>query len=91
MVNQSVSAVAERVAWVRMRGGRRYWRERRPRQRLPYSSDPRIPAGGRKFTEFRLFASCLLGQEQLAAWLLFNHFDHLIRGCTKTSNLGPAD
>jgi hypothetical protein len=52
MVNQSVSAVAERVAWVRMKGGRRYWFVRRSLIRRPsfeirddgYSNYRAVPA-----------------------------------------------
>jgi hypothetical protein len=44
---------------------------------------------GPKFTKFRLFGSCLFGQGQLASWPLFNHFNTVNGGCSRTRTCDP--
>ena len=56
---------------------------------LSHASDTRTQAGGRKFTKFRLFSSCLFGLGQLVLLAYRSCFSYLDGGCSRTRTCDP--
>src|ERR1700741_1721171 len=78
MVNRVWAGAAiriERIAGVHDKGARRLSLTRRIRAHQ---------AGGRKFTKFRLFGSCLFGLGQLVLLAYQSNFSYLDGGCSRT-------